>query len=193
MANFLPPGFGFPPPPPWWKVPPPPPPSWRSTSSYPDDSPSTSGALIAAVSLPIVLILLCGLICICANAARPPPAPSSSVPAESQENSNDDEEQQLRDDDCRRPRRAGPNKTAGLPSFTYTLSLKHNVTGDDEEAATTCSVCLGALEVGETVRLLPVCMHLYHVDCIDPWLDAHSTCPICRSGTMDEGPRIPPV
>ncbi|KAK3130578.1 hypothetical protein QOZ80_6BG0495320 [Eleusine coracana subsp. coracana] len=187
MANFLPPGFGFPPPPPWWKVPPPPPPpSWRSTS-YPDGSPSTSGAVIAAVSLPIALILLCGLICICASAARAPEP--SSVPAESSQESNAAAGE--RDDDCRRPRRAGPNKTAGLPSFTYTLSLKHNVTGDEEAA--TCSVCLGALEVGETVRLLPVCMHLYHVDCIDPWLDAHSTCPICRSGTMDEGPRIPPV
>jgi hypothetical protein len=49
------------------------------------------------------------------------------------------------------------------------------VTGGGEEAAT-CSVCLGAFESGEKVRLLPVCLHLYHVECIDPWLDAHSTC-----------------
>ncbi|XP_025813018.1 RING finger protein 44-like [Panicum hallii] len=81
------------------------------------------------------------------------------------------------------PRRA--SGTAGLPSFTYNRSVKqHNVTGGagGEEAAT-CSVCLGAFQVGETVRLLPVCLHLYHVECIDPWLEAHSSCPICRTGT----------
>ena len=72
--------------------------------------------------------------------------------------------------------------------------LMHNVTGSGEEAAT-CSVCLGAFQTGETVRLLPVCLHLYHVECIDPWLDAHSTCPICRSGTdpTADGPLHPPV
>jgi hypothetical protein len=64
----------------------------------------------------------------------------------------------------------------------YSPSVKHNVAGGGEEAAT-CSVCLGAFLLGETVRLLPVCLHLYHVGCIDPWLDAHSTCPLCRSDT----------
>jgi len=65
------------------------------------------------------------------------------------------------------PRRASP--TSGLPSFAYNRSVRHNVmSGGSEEAAATCSVCLGALQVGETVRLLPVCLHLYHVECIDP-------------------------
>ena len=94
-----------------------------------------------------------------------------------------------------RPRRASP--TAGLPSFTYNRSVRHNVTGTGcDEAAATCSVCLGAFQAGETVRLLPVCLHLYHVECIDPWLDAHSTCPICRSGTdpnTEAGSLLPPV
>ncbi|KAJ1259446.1 hypothetical protein BS78_10G155800, partial [Paspalum vaginatum] len=34
---------------------------------------------------------------------------------------------------------------------------------------------------GEMLRRLPVCMHVYHVDCIDRWLAAHRTCPLCRS------------
>ncbi|KAF0902920.1 hypothetical protein E2562_019857 [Oryza meyeriana var. granulata] len=53
--------------------------------------------------------------------------------------------------------------TAGLPAFTYSPSVKRNI--------------------GETVRLLPACLHLYHAECIDPWLDAHTTCPLCRSDT----------
>ncbi|RLN11865.1 RING-H2 finger protein ATL43-like [Panicum miliaceum] len=96
------------------------------------------------------------------------------------------------DGDKQRRRRVSP--TAGLPSFTYDRSVGHNVTGGGEEAVT-CSVCLGAFQAGETVRLLPVCLHLYHVECIDPWLGAHSTCPICRSGTdpTTDGRLHPPV
>ncbi|KAL6602813.1 hypothetical protein ACP70R_043174 [Stipagrostis hirtigluma subsp. patula] len=88
--------------------------------------------------------------------------------------------EQLRGDSVRGSRRVGP--AASLPAFAYSRSVQHNVTGAGEEAAA-CSVCLGVFESGEMVRLLPVCLHLYHVECIDPWLAAHSTCPICRSET----------
>ena len=92
------------------------------------------------------------------------------------------------------PQRA--SATSGLPSFTYNRSVKHNVTGGGAgEEAATCSVCPGAFQVGETVRLLPVCLHLYHVECIDLWLEAHSSCPICRAGLEPavDGGMLPPV
>ncbi|TVU07770.1 hypothetical protein EJB05_41139, partial [Eragrostis curvula] len=191
MADFSPPpGLVFfppppwpalsppPPPPLWWTRSPPPPPPWWTRSppppwlplypSFTNSSTPQRGGLIAGMSILVAAIVLFMLICICRIARG------------EQRDSND--EQQLggageREINRRRvPRRS--NTKAGLPSLTYTQSLKHNVTGsgDDEEAAT-CSVCLGALEVGETVRLLPACLHLYHVECIDPWLDAHTTCP----------------
>uniref|UniRef100_A0A0E0E2L5 RING-type E3 ubiquitin transferase n=1 Tax=Oryza meridionalis TaxID=40149 RepID=A0A0E0E2L5_9ORYZ len=43
-----------------------------------------------------------------------------------------------------------------------------------------CAVCLGAVREGEMVRRLPACEHVYHADCIDRWLAAHRTCPLCR-------------
>lgn len=44
-----------------------------------------------------------------------------------------------------------------------------------------CAVCLGKFEPTEALRLLPKCRHGFHVECVDTWLDAHSTCPLCRS------------
>lgn len=46
---------------------------------------------------------------------------------------------------------------------------------------TECVVCLGELEHGEMVRLLPSCKHAFHVPCIDQWFVAQNSCPICRS------------
>ncbi|CAL5038854.1 unnamed protein product [Urochloa decumbens] len=94
-----------------------------------------------------------------------------------------------------RPRLAGP--TPSLPAFAYNCrSLQRKVADAGEEAAA-CSVCLGAFESGEIVKLLPVCLHLYHAECIDPWLRKHSTCPVCQSETdpamvMDVS-QLPPV
>ncbi|CAL0319301.1 unnamed protein product [Lupinus luteus] len=43
-----------------------------------------------------------------------------------------------------------------------------------------CAVCLNKFEPSEVLRLLPKCKHAFHVECVDTWLDAHSTCPLCR-------------
>nr|XP_043627292.1 E3 ubiquitin-protein ligase ATL42-like [Erigeron canadensis] len=43
-----------------------------------------------------------------------------------------------------------------------------------------CSVCLSTFEDVEVLRLLPKCKHAFHIDCIDQWLEKHSSCPLCR-------------
>ncbi|KAL6523359.1 hypothetical protein OROGR_016962 [Orobanche gracilis] len=43
-----------------------------------------------------------------------------------------------------------------------------------------CAVCLNRFEPDEVLRLLPKCKHAFHVECVDIWLEAHSTCPLCR-------------
>ncbi|XP_030468400.1 RING-H2 finger protein ATL43 [Syzygium oleosum] len=43
-----------------------------------------------------------------------------------------------------------------------------------------CAVCLTRFDPAEVLRLLPKCKHAFHVECVDTWLDAHSTCPLCR-------------
>lgn len=42
-----------------------------------------------------------------------------------------------------------------------------------------CSVCLDDFEVGTEVKLMP-CTHKFHSDCLLPWLELHSSCPVCR-------------
>ncbi|TVU08679.1 hypothetical protein EJB05_42090, partial [Eragrostis curvula] len=195
------PGFLIPPPPPRWPVrrSSPPQPWYPTFSPTPADKSSAPperviiGIGIGVVASLAVLSLVCRLCQSWSHSQRANPAVAAAAGAASARDPSVAAARPDDDDDCSERRRG--SSTAGLPSFTYSQSVKKNLTTVSEEEAATCAVCLGEFRIGETVRLLPACLHLYHVECIDPWLDAHSSCPICRSGTdpaMDPD-RLPPV
>ncbi|XP_068643007.1 E3 ubiquitin-protein ligase ATL42-like [Aristolochia californica] len=70
---------------------------------------------------------------------------------------------------------SGIDKTVieSLPFFRFS-SLKGSKEGLE------CAVCLSRFEDSEVLRLLPKCKHAFHINCVDRWLENHSSCPLCR-------------
>ncbi|XP_042492638.1 E3 ubiquitin-protein ligase ATL42-like [Macadamia integrifolia] len=70
---------------------------------------------------------------------------------------------------------SGIDKTVieSLPFFRFS-SLKGTREGLE------CAVCLSKFEDIEILRLVPKCKHAFHIECVDRWLENHSSCPLCR-------------
>ncbi|KAJ7965953.1 putative Ring finger protein [Quillaja saponaria] len=60
-----------------------------------------------------------------------------------------------------------------LPIFRFSL-LKGSKEGLE------CAICITKFENNDILRLLPKCKHAFHKNCIDQWLESHSSCPLCR-------------
>lgn len=50
-----------------------------------------------------------------------------------------------------------------------------------------CAVCLCEFSEKDKLRLLPMCSHAFHINCIDTWLLSNSTCPLCRDTLFTPG------
>ncbi|XP_057975938.1 RING-H2 finger protein ATL29 [Malania oleifera] len=73
-----------------------------------------------------------------------------------------------------------PSIIQSFPTFVYS-SIKdfHH-----EKYGLECAICLSEFEDDDMLRLLTVCFHVFHQECIDLWLESHKTCPVCRR-TLD--------
>ncbi|KAG2539177.1 hypothetical protein PVAP13_9NG453300 [Panicum virgatum] len=86
-----------------------------------------------------------------------------------------------------------PPKPAGLdPAVLATFPTARWIEATPQSptpARAECVVCLSEFAAGDAVRLLTVCRHAFHTACIDSWLAAHTTCPVCRSELDAPPPR----
>ncbi|QHO26190.1 hypothetical protein HN51_023376 [Arachis hypogaea] len=68
-----------------------------------------------------------------------------------------------------------PSLLTTLPTFTHPPSSPSAGGGGDS-----CAVCMSEFVAGEEGRVLPICRHAFHSQCIDAWFGSHSSCPLCR-------------
>jgi hypothetical protein len=71
------------------------------------------------------------------------------------------------------------SRASEYPLLTGKSTLKEKL---PDLSTTFCSVCLAEYKPGEIVcwGKHPACIHVFHKDCLLPWLMAHDTCPYCR-------------
>ncbi|KAL3622392.1 hypothetical protein CASFOL_033803 [Castilleja foliolosa] len=50
----------------------------------------------------------------------------------------------------------------------------------DSDPTLLCPVCKDPFLVNSVSKMMP-CKHVYHSDCIVPWLEINNSCPVCRS------------
>ncbi|CAL5014172.1 unnamed protein product [Urochloa decumbens] len=88
------------------------------------------------------------------------------------------------------PRRSGRGLEEAairrIPTFRYRHSNYDAAAANSKkQLVQECAVCLGDFCAGERLRLLPPCRHAFHIDCIDAWLHATASCPLCRAPVVD--------
>nr|AIZ68181.1 E3 ubiquitin-protein ligase RING1-like protein [Albuca bracteata] len=75
----------------------------------------------------------------------------------------------------RNDRRGPPPAARSSIDAIPTIKINRNHLRGDSH----CPVCKERFELGSEAREMP-CKHLYHSDCIVPWLVQHNSCPVCR-------------
>ncbi|XP_074292484.1 putative E3 ubiquitin-protein ligase RHC1A [Silene latifolia] len=75
--------------------------------------------------------------------------------------------------------RRGPRGSVPAPQSAIDGMPTIKITRAHLQTDSHCPVCKDQFELGSEARQMP-CNHIYHSDCIVPWLVRHNSCPVCR-------------
>uniref|UniRef100_A0A8C2YYJ2 Ring finger protein 150a n=1 Tax=Cyclopterus lumpus TaxID=8103 RepID=A0A8C2YYJ2_CYCLU len=73
-----------------------------------------------------------------------------------------------------------------IQRFRYANARDRNqvcVHFETESDFDSCAVCIEGYKPNDVVRILP-CRHVFHKHCVDPWLQDHRTCPMCKMNIL---------
>lgn len=74
-----------------------------------------------------------------------------------------------------------PIRTEGLSEEEINnLSIEDYSLSKEES----CTICLSKICEGNKIHRISVCSHLFHAECLIPWLRLNKTCPLCRKNVM---------
>lgn len=69
-----------------------------------------------------------------------------------------------------------------IPIFQYKKGEgKDAIIEERTRSSCECAVCLNDFQDNEKLRIIPSCAHIFHIDCIDVWLQKNANCPLCRT------------
>ncbi|XP_008811090.2 E3 ubiquitin-protein ligase RING1 [Phoenix dactylifera] len=83
-----------------------------------------------------------------------------------------------------------PNRYGTPPAAKSAISSLPDIKITEELLASDeaqCAVCKDTFEIGVEAKQMP-CKHIYHKDCILPWLELHNSCPVCRYELLTDDP-----
>ncbi|KAF7045775.1 hypothetical protein CFC21_054852 [Triticum aestivum] len=153
----------------------------RSSRTAGGFSPTTVVVLVVLIAAFVVLTLFSIYINRCTGGHPVPRRPyRSTVPDQPVDAA-------AHSDRCR-PRGLDKEVVEAFPTAVYgdvKARMATNKSGPLE-----CAVCLTEFEDSDELRVLPACCHVFHPECIDPWLAGAVTCPLCRAD-LTEPPAIP--
>ena len=76
-------------------------------------------------------------------------------------------------------------QVAGMDARQLAKLPSHLFSGMPENPeARTCLICMAEFQQDEVARTLP-CLHLFHQECVAPWLQQCILCPLCKYNVVD--------
>ncbi|XP_054816374.1 E3 ubiquitin-protein ligase RDUF1-like [Prosopis cineraria] len=76
----------------------------------------------------------------------------------------------------------GLGRLGNLPASKMAIGSMPTIEIGEQHVSTDihCAICKEAFELGSKASEMP-CKHIYHSDCIVPWLSMCNSCPVCRN------------